>query len=65
MQRLVTVISRSGPQSTRITGDSCELISDGCKAAEGTVGMLEPAHEVEPLSYDPRMFRKQRSHRRH
>ena len=55
-------------------GESCLLLVPSVLAPNENNGLINPAHtnykrivvlEVEPLSYDPRMFRKQRSLRRH
>ena len=55
-------------------GESCLLLVPSVLAPGENNWLINPAHtdyksivvlEVEPLSYDPRMFRKQRSHRRH
>jgi hypothetical protein len=55
-------------------GENCLLLAPSVLAPNENNWLINPAHpdykrivvrEVEPLSYDPRMFRKQRSHRRH
>jgi RES domain-containing protein len=55
-------------------GEKCLLLVPSVLAPNENNWLINPAHteykrivvlEVEPLSYDPRMFRKQRSHRRH
>ena len=55
-------------------GENCFLLVPSVLAPNENNWLINPAHtdykrivvrEVEPLSYDPRMFRKQRSHRRH
>ena len=55
-------------------GENCLLLVPSVLAPSENNWLINPAHtdnkrivvrEVEPLSYDPRMFRKQRSHRRH
>ncbi|HEV3513624.1 MAG TPA: RES family NAD+ phosphorylase [Candidatus Sulfotelmatobacter sp.] len=53
-------------------GEHCLLLVPSVLAPNENNCLINPAHpdykrivvrEVEPLSYDPRMFRKQRSHR--
>lgn len=55
-------------------GESCLLLVPSVLAPSELNWLINPAHpdykrivvrEVEPLSYEPRMFRKRRSHRRH
>jgi RES domain-containing protein len=55
-------------------GANCLLLVPSVLAPNENNWLINPAHtddkrivvrEVEPLSYDPRMFRKQRPHRRH
>jgi len=55
-------------------GENCLLVVPSVLAPNENNWLINPEHpdykrivvrEVEPLSYDPRMFRKQRSHRRH
>ena len=55
-------------------GESCLLLVPSVLAPNENNCLINPAHPdrtriimraVEPLSYDPRMFRKQRSHGRH
>ena len=55
-------------------GEHCVLLVPSVLALSENNYLINPAHpdykrivvrEVEPLSYDPRMFRKQRPHRRH
>jgi RES domain-containing protein len=55
-------------------GENCLLLVPSVLAPNENNWLINPAHtdykrivvlEVGPLSYDPRMFRKQRSHRRH
>lgn len=55
-------------------GENCLLLVPSVLAPSENNCLINPAHsdyktivarEVEPLTYDPRMFRKQRSHRRH
>lgn len=55
-------------------GENCLLLVPSVLAPNENNWLINPAHtdnekivvrEVEPLSYDPRMFRKQRSRRRH
>lgn len=55
-------------------GENCLLVVPSVLAPNENNWLVNPAHpdykrivvrELEPLSYDPRMFRKQRSHRRH
>jgi RES domain-containing protein len=55
-------------------GENCLLLVPSVLAPTENNWLINPAHtdyntivvrEVEPLSYDPRMFRKQRSPRRH
>ena len=54
-------------------GENCFLLVPSVLAPNENNWLINPAHpdykrivvrEVEPLNYDPRMFRKQRSHRR-
>jgi RES domain-containing protein len=55
-------------------GENCLLLVPSVLAPNENNCLINPAHadykrivvrEVEPLSYDPRVFRKQRRHRRH
>ena len=55
-------------------GENCLLLVPSVLAPNENNWLVNPVHpdykkivvrEVEPLSYDPRMFRKQRSRRRH
>jgi RES domain-containing protein len=55
-------------------GENCLLLVPSVLAPNENNWLINPAHtdykrivvrEVEPLSYDPRMFRQQRRHRRH
>ena len=55
-------------------GENCFLLVPSVLAPNENNCLINPAHpdctrivvrEVEPLNYDPRMFRKQRRHRRH
>jgi RES domain-containing protein len=55
-------------------GENCFLLVPSVLAPNETNWLINPAHTdynrivvrgVEPLSYDPRLLRKQRSHRRH
>jgi RES domain-containing protein len=71
--------SAAPPQLARLgdefaqRGEHCLLLVPSVLAPNENNWLINPAHpgykrivvrEVEPLSYDPRMFRKQRSHRR-
>lgn len=71
--------SAAPPQLVRLgdefaqRGEHCLLLVPSVLAPNENNWLVNPAHadykrivvrEVEPLSYDPRMFRKQRSHRR-
>ena len=60
--------------NSRNEAEHCLLLVPSVLAPNENNWLINPAHpdykrivvrEVEPLSYDPRMFRKQRSHRRH
>ena len=72
--------SASPPELTRVgdefaqRGENCLLLVPSVLAPNENNWLINPAHpdynrivmrEVEPLSYDPRMFRKQRSHGQH
>jgi RES domain-containing protein len=55
-------------------GENCLLVVPSVLAPSENNWLINPAHpdykrivvrEVEPLSYDPRMLRKQRNHRRY
>jgi RES domain-containing protein len=55
-------------------GENCLLLVPSVLAPNEDNWLINPAHtdytrivvlEAEPLTYDPRMFRKQRSYRRH
>jgi RES domain-containing protein len=55
-------------------GENCLFLVPSILAPDENNWLINPAHtayrrivvrELEPLSYDPRMFRKRRSHRRH
>jgi RES domain-containing protein len=71
--------SAAPPQLARLgdefaqRGEHCLLLVPSVLAPNENNWLINPAHpdykrivvrEVQPLSYDPRMFRKQRSHRR-
>jgi len=66
-------LARLGDEFAR-RGENCLLLVPSVLAPNENNCLINPAHtdykrivvrEVEPLSYDPRMFRKQRSQRRH
>jgi len=66
-------LARLGDEFAR-RGANCLLVVPSVLAPNENNWLINPEHpdykrivvrEVEPLSYDPRMFRKQRSHRRH
>jgi RES domain-containing protein len=66
-------LARLGDEFVR-RGENCLLLVPSVLAPSESNCLINPAHpgykkivvlEVEPLSYDPRMFRKQRRHRRH
>jgi RES domain-containing protein len=65
-------LARLGDEFTQ-RDEHCLLLVPSVLAPNENNWLINPAHpdlkrivvrEVEPLSYDPRMFRKQRSHRR-
>lgn len=65
-------LARLGDEFTQ-RGEHCLLLVPSVLAPNENNWLINPAHpdykrivvrEVEPLSHDPRMFRKQRSHRR-